>query len=179
MSCEQSTRPEDTAAAREDGLVAEDFCEDAEVEVATRRCLSGDEILEAEDRTFKDNWVPTPEWGRSGDGVYVLTPSGEDRERYEKLTKTKTKTKGRRKVEVSEMNLDELRERLMIDFACDEQGEPIFHAVNRKQRDELIARLKKKAAAPIGRIGNFACELMGWTQSDIDDMVGNSGAGPS
>lgn len=181
MPAIQSDRPEDTAAAREEGLTAEDFeqDEDAESTPAARRCLTAEEIFTAYDRGFLDNWVPTPEWGGAGSGVYVLTPSGEDRERYEQITKTRRKRRGRRTVEVAEMNFDELRERLTIDFACDADGKLLFPCHNREQHREMIGRLKKKAAAPIGRIGDLVCHLMGWTQQDLDDMVGNSETGPS
>jgi hypothetical protein len=183
MPAIQSDRPEDTAAAREEGLTAEDFERDEDEERAgeppARRCLTGEQILTAEDRGYLDNWVPTPEWGGPGSGVFVLTPSGEDRERYEQLTKIRRKQQGRRTVEVREMNFDELRERLTIDFACDEAGKLLFPCHNREQRRETIGRLKKKAAAPIGRIGDLVCHLMGWTQQNLDDMVGNSETGPS
>lgn len=182
MPAIQSDRPEDTAAAREEGLTAEDFERDEDdvaAEEPTRRCLTAEEILTAEDRGYLDNWVPTPEWGGPGSGVYVLTPSGEDRERYEQMTKTRRKQQGRRTVEVKEMNFDELRERLTIDFACDADGTLLFPCHNREQHREMIARLKKKAAAPIGRIGDLACHLMGWTQQDLEDMVGNSETGRS
>lgn len=179
MPATQSDRPEDTAAAREEGLTAEDFEQDGddqETERPARKCLTAEEILTADDRGYLDNWVPTPEWGGAGSGVYVLTPSGADRERYEQLTKTRRQQRGRRTVEVKEMNFDELRERLTIDFACDADGKLLFPCHNREQHRETIAKLKKKAAAPIGRIGDLVCHLMGWTQQDLDDMVGNSGA---
>lgn len=183
MPATQSDRPEDTAAAREQGLTAEDFeleeVDEETTEEPARRCLTAEEILTAEDRGHLDNWVPTPEWGGPGAGVFVQTPSGEDRERYEKLTKTKRQKKGHRTVEVKEMNFDELRERLTIDFACDESGKLLFPCHNREQHREMIAKLKKKAAAPIGRIGDEVCHLMGWTQQDLDDMVGNSETDPS
>jgi len=170
MGCEQSNRPEDTAEARENGLTAEDFEENTPV----RECLTEEDIFDAEDCTYLDNWVPTPEWGGPGKGVYVLTPSGEDRERYEKLTKTLREKQGRRTVRVKEMNFDMLRERLMVDFACNVQGQRIFTFKNKEERRAKISRLKKKAAAPIGRIGDLVCDLMGWSQQDIDDMVKNS-----
>jgi len=171
QGCVQSERPEDTIQAREEGLAAEDFVD--QEEAGARRCLTEDEILDAEDRSYLDNWVPTPEWGGPGAGVYVMTPSGEDRNRYEQMTKTRRKKRGRKTVEMKEMNLDELRERLMVDFVCNEEGVLIFHCTSREQRREKIRKLRRKAAAPIGRIGDLLCELMGWSQADIDDMVGN------
>jgi len=179
MPATQSDRPEDTAAAREQGLTAEDFAPEPEDSRPSRRCLSANDILTANDRTYLDNWVSTPEWGGPGAGVYVLTPSGEDRERYEKLTKIRRQKKGRKTVEVKEVNFDELRERLVIDFACDADGKQLFPCTTREQKRDAIHALKRKAAAPIGRIGDFACELMGWTQQDIEDMVGNSETDPS
>lgn len=172
--CVQSERPEDTAVAREKGLAAEDFEDDDEGEQETpgRRCLTADEILAAEDRGHLDNWVPTPEWGGPGAGVYVLTPSGEDRNRYEQAQKVRKVRRGNRLVEERSMNLDQLHERLMVDFACNEAGERLF------ARDHII-KLRKKAAAPVARIGSECCRLMGWTEQDIADLVGNSDTGQS
>ena len=173
--CQQSDRPEDAYQAREEGLTAGDFERDVEEDATpVRRCLSASDILEAEDRGYLENWVPTPEWGGTGAGVYVLTPSGEDRERYERMTKVKTQKKGHRRVESKEMNLDELRERLVVDFACDDQGKLLFAAGNREERVKTIKALKRKAAAPIGRIGDLLFSLMGWSQQDLEDLVGNS-----
>lgn len=184
MPAIQSDRPEDTAAAREQGLTADDFQEDAAdapqpARATARRCLSSEDILAAADRPYLENWVATPEWGGPGAGVYVLTPSGEDRERYERITKIRRKRQGRKTVEIKEMNFDELRERLVIDFACNGDGKPLFPCTTREERREVIRRLKRKAAAPIGRIGNLACELMGWTADDIENLTGNSETDPS
>jgi len=164
MSCEQVPEMEDLAVSDE---------------APTRRCLTGAEILAAEDRGFQDNWVPTPEWMGPGAGVYVLTPSGEDRERYERQQKTRRVQKGRRKVERREMNLDELRERLMVDFTCDENGQRLFNVASKEDTRETIRLLRKKAAAPVGRIGDRVIELMGWSDADLEDMVGNSESGQS
>jgi hypothetical protein len=172
--CVQSENPEDTMAARQEGLTAEDFEGDEGVEqdAPARRCLSAEEILAAEDREHLENWVPTPEWGGPGAGVYVLTPSGEDRNRYEQAQKVRKVRRGNRVVEERSMNLDQLHERLVVDFACNEAGERIFH------RDHLV-KLRKKAAAPVARIGSECCRLMGWTGQDIADLVGNSDTGQS
>jgi len=159
MACEQSA---DVGECRE------------EVREPEQRCLTADEILGAEDRGHLDNWVPTPEWTGAGAGVYVLTPSGEDRERYERMQKVKRVRKGRKTVEKREMNLDELRERLMVDFACDEKGFRLFTCQAKEEVREAVRKLRKKAAAPVGRIGDRVIELMGWSDSDLEDMVGNS-----
>lgn len=172
--CVQSERPEDTMAAREKGLAAEDFEDDDEVEQETpnRRCLTAQEILDAEDRGFLGNWVPTPEWGGPGAGVYLMTPSGEDRNRYEQAQKSRKVKRGNRVVEERTMNLDNFHERLVVDFACNEAGERLFN------RDHIV-KLRKKAAAPIGRIGRQVQRLMGWTEQDFADLVGNSDTGQS
>jgi hypothetical protein len=180
MSSIQSERPEDTAAAREQGLSAEDFEPKTEVHAPARRCLTADEILSAEDSNHLDNWVPTPEWGGPGSGVYVLTPTGEDREQFEKAQKVRRVRKGRKVEERREMNFDELHERLMVEFACDKKGRRIFECGGSKERrKEVVCKLKKKAAAPIGRISAMAGQLMGWTDQDWADLVGNSETDPS
>jgi hypothetical protein len=172
QGCVQSTNPEDTAEARQRGWDSEDY--EPEEAAPVRRCLTGAEILSADDRGYLSNWVPTPEWSGPGSGVYVLTPSGEDRERYERLTKTRREKRGSKTVPVKEMNFDQLRERLMVDFTCNEDGVVLFPCANKEQRRDTIRALKGKAAAPVGRIGDRVIELMGWTTQDIDDMVGNS-----
>lgn len=184
MPATQSERPEDTAAAREEGLTAEDFERDeqpepAAVDAPQRWCLTADEILASEDSEYLDNWVPTPEWGGPGKGVYVLIPTGEDRERFERKQKVKREQKGRKVVETREMNVDELHERLMVEFACDEKGRRIFDCGSREKQRELVRKLKKKAAAPVGRISTMAGQLMGWTDQDWADLVGNSETDPS
>lgn len=173
--CVQSDRPEDTYQAREEGLSAEDFEVESQADPApSRRCLAASDIDSANDRGHLDNWVPTPEWGGPGAGVYVLTPSGEDRERYERLTKPKAKKKGRKTVVTESMNLDQIRERLVIDFVCDEQGQKLFAFENREQHREQIKRLRRKAAAPMGRITDMIFSLMGWGENEFDDAVKNS-----
>jgi hypothetical protein len=173
MTAEQSTRPEDTFRAREEGLTAEDFDQDMQ-EAPQRRCLTADEILDSEDRGHLDNWVPTPEWGGPGSGVYVLSPTAEDRERYEQVQKAKRVKRGKRTIEQKEMDVREIRERLVIDFACGEDGRRLFACHNREQQRETIRKLKAKAAAPIGRIADMAVQLMGWSDQDWEDLVGNS-----
>ena len=169
--CVQSSRPEDTYKAREEGLDAEDFAEEPEVSTPARRCLTAEEILSAEDRPH-NHWVPTPEWGGPGGGVYLLTPSGEDRNRYEQTLKRKREKVNGRWQEVAKMSLDDLAERLTVDFVCNEAGERLF------TRDHVV-RLRKKAAAPVARIGSEVCRLMGWTEQDLADLVGNSETGRS
>jgi len=166
MACEQSTRPEDTMAARQEGLTPDDFATEEPVRV----CLTASEILAADDRK-SPTWVPAPEWGG---GVYLLTPGADDRERYERQQKTKRVRRGSRTVEQSEMNLDEMRERLLIDFCCDADGERLFKCTTREETRDTIAALKQKSAAVIGRIGDKVIELMGWSSDDLEEMVGNS-----
>jgi len=167
--CTQSTRPEDTAEARENGLTAEDFETE---QVPQRRCLSADEILNAEDRNHLDNWVPTPEWMGPGCGVYLLTPSGEDREYFEKNQKVR-KTKKNNRIETERsLNNDRLNERLVAYFACDKDGRKLF------SRDDVI-NLRKKASAPVTRIALECVRLLGWTNEDMELLAGNSETGQS
>jgi len=169
--CVQSDRPEDTAAAREEGLTAEDFeneFEESET-VPMRRCLTADEILKSEDRNHLDNWVPTPEWGGEGSGVYLLTPTGEDREYFERDQKVERKrmNKSRRVKETRSINNDKLNERLVVRFACDPDGRRLF------TRNDVIA-LRKKASAPVTRIAMEAVRLLGWTDEELEFLEGNS-----
>jgi len=168
MGCEQSKRPEDTAAAREAGLTAEDFQENECIEAEpTRRCLTAEEILNAEDRNHLDNWVPTPEWGGAGAGVYLLTPTGEDREYFERNQKVERKKKNRRVQETRSLNNDKLNERLVARLACDAEGRRLF------TRDDVIT-LRKKASAPVTRIAMEAVRLLGWSDDELEFLEGNS-----
>lgn len=174
MPATQSERPEDTAAAREQGLSAEDFDREEEAEEASpaRRCLSAQEILSAEDTNYLDNWVGTPEWGGPGAGVYLLTPTGEDREYFEKNQKVRRVKKGKRIREERSINNDRFNERLVAYFACDGDGKKLF------TRDDVI-KLRKKASAPVTRIAMEAVRLLGWTEDEVELLVGNSETDPS
>jgi len=162
---QQSTRPEDTRIARENDLVGEDFDEPEEFEL-----LSVEEIEEAEDQQMLQ--VPTPEWktkrGKPG-CVYVRNPTGEEKNLFEQEGMIR---RGNRR----EVNLRDLKERLVIWFTCDAERRPLF---DRTKLKPTLKWLRTKNAAPINRIADTVLRLGGWTDEDVEDMVGNSEAGPN
>jgi hypothetical protein len=156
----QSTRPEDTRLAREEHLDAEDFRDPLE----EMKCLTLDLIKDADDATLEP--VPCPEWGGK---VFVRNPTGEERNAFEQEGMVR---RGRNR----EVNLRDLKERLVIWFACDAERRPLF---DRDKLKEQLPWLRKKNAAPINRIADTALRLGGWTDQDVEDMVGNSESGPN
>ena len=151
MTAEQSVKPEDTKRARELDMTAEDFGNDESLPMLTR-----DAILAAEDNTLVK--VPCPEWGGY---VYARNPTGEERNRFEQASMV---VRGRN---TREMAMKDLKERLVVQFACDDKRQPIF-------KHEDVATLAAKNAAPINRIGDMILKLGGWTDQDVEDLVGNS-----
>jgi len=160
----QSTRPEDTRVAREANLDAEDF-EDV-ISEDDWECLDAATIREIDDSRLVK--VPCPEWptknGKVG-FVFVRNPSGTERNKFEQ--ERTVRRKGNR-----EMNLRDLKERLVVWFACDKDRKPIF------DRD-AVKWLRDKNSAPINRIADKALQLGGWTDQDVEDMVKNSKGGPN
>jgi len=165
----QSTRPEDTRFARENNLVKEDF--DAPEESAM---LTANAIQEADDNTL--DRVPVPEWGGH---VFVRNPTGEEKNQFEQEGMI---GKGKNR----EVNLRDLNERLVLWFACDENRKPVFDLppttdpkARRRAMIKPLEWMRKKNSAPINRIANAALALGGWTEADVEDMVGNSESGPN
>ena len=155
----QSSRPEDTRLAREHDLDAEDFAEPEELEQIT-----ADEIRAAEDNVIVR--VPVPEWktksGKPG-LVYVRNPAGQERNLFEQESSV-------RRGQNREVNLRDLKERLVVWFACDEDRRPLF---DRAKMKSTLEWLRQKNAAPINRIADTALRLGGWTDQDVEDLVGN------
>jgi len=153
--CAQSTRPEDTRLAREEGLVAEDF-EDLQEEPE----LTREQILACDDRQIER--VPCPEWGGV---VYVRNVSGQERNQFEQES---TRRKGKSR----DVNMKDLMERVAVLACCNARREPLFTGND-------VCWLREKNAAPLARITSAAFRLGGWTEEDIEDLVGNSRSGPS
>ncbi|HUS40968.1 MAG TPA: hypothetical protein VMX74_16055 [Pirellulales bacterium] len=159
MPAVQSDRPEDTRFAREHELVAVE--EDGEEEELTE--LSLEDIRDCDDDTLEK--VPTPEWGGF---VFVRNRSGADRNHFEQ--ESARRQGGRRKPRAAAMK--DLLERLVVFGSCTSKREPLFSAKD-------IEWLRDKNAAPIGRIADTVLRLNGWTEGDLENMVGNSPSGPN
>lgn len=122
--------------------------------------LSKDQIFTAQDLKTVD--VSVPEWG--GD-VRVRTLTGAERDQYE-ADSIKT-SKGKR-----EVNLSNLRARLVAMCAVDEAGQPLF------ERGDVL-KLGQKSAAALERVFEAAATLNGMSDEDVEELSGNSGGGQS
>src|SRR6266498_6005517 len=122
------------------------------------RVLSRDDILGVAKRPKEK--VHIPEWG--GD-VWVQGLTGKERDRYE-ATVLERKKDGR-----VVPNLENARARLIAVSLVNEDGTPMFREHELDQLGELPARA-------LQRIWDKACELSGLSESDVEELEGNSAA---
>ena len=113
--------------------------------------LTRDQILAADDITFRD--VEVPEWGGL---VRVRSLCGTDRARLLAMLPDE-----------KERRADEWVERLVVACACDENGEALFSA-------DDIAELKKKNANAINRIFEAADDLNIFSEASRQRAKGES-----
>lgn len=157
----QSTRPEDTRMARENDLVEEDFAEPEPSEMLTP------EVIEAADDQVTRR-VEVPEWGGH---VFVRNPTALEKNKFEQQGMVR---RGRDR----EANLNDLKERLVLNFTCYEDRRPFFcpsesRPVPEEHAKKTLAMLRRKNSAPVERIADMALKLGGWTEEDVEQMVGN------
>jgi hypothetical protein len=114
--------------------------------------LTRDQILAADDITTED--VEVPEWGGT---VRVRGMSGTERDAFEAAS---LKGKGKNR----DVNLANLRARLVAASIVDEQGQKLFDA-----RD--VAALGRKSAAALGRVFDVAQRLAGLSDEDVDELT--------
>jgi hypothetical protein len=117
--------------------------------------LTREQILKAEDTPYEV--VEVPEWGGS---VLVWTMSGAERDAFEEGSLVK---RGRK----SEVSLHNLRARLCTITIRDQAGKRLF-------TKEDIDSLGKKSAKALDRVFGVAQRLNGFTEEDIQELVGNS-----
>ena len=118
--------------------------------------LSAADILSAKD--YESRVVAVPEWG--GD-VRVRSLTGRQRDALEGMFLAKEKG-----------GLANFRATLAAWCCVDEKGDRLFS-------DADIAKLSEKAAAPLQRIMDVCLEMNAFTDKDVEDLAGNSEAGPS
>jgi hypothetical protein len=127
--------------------------------------LSAAAILAADD--LKREFVPTPEWGGAGAGVYVRVLPGELRDAIEAAG---LDAKGQPLPPVQK--LKNFRARFLALAVVDEAGQRIF-------RDDQIDALGSKSSVALLRLWEVANRLNPMSKQDIEEMAGNSETGPS
>ncbi|MEU7617185.1 hypothetical protein AB0B27_13975 [Micromonospora rifamycinica] len=114
--------------------------------------LTRDQILSAEDILTED--VEVPEWGGT---VRVKGMSGAERDHFEAGS---LKGKGKNR----DVNLANLRARLVAASCVDEHGQRLFRQID-------IEALGRKSAAALGRVYDVAQRLAGLTDEDVDELT--------
>lgn len=127
---------------------------DSGIEQAPSRILSRDEILQASD--IQREVVNVPEWGGS---VIVQGLSGAARDDFEEAS---MKGKGRNR----ELNVSNLRARLVVRSVVDESGVRLF-------QDNDAHTLGRKSAAALQRVYNVASRLSGISAEDEEELTKN------
>ena len=161
----QSAQPEDTRIAREENLIAEDFADP--VEELTE--LTVEQIHDAHDERIEK--VLCPEWGGF---VWVRNPSAVERNAFERESQRRMPRKG-----TWEDRVRDLKERIVLWFTCHEDRSPFFDRSDPHKVSEMIVWLRTKNAAPVNRIADAGLRLGGWTEADVEELVGNSESAPS
>ena len=128
--------------------------------MATKKFLNKQEILAKEDLKTEDVFVP--EWGA---WVKVRTLNASERDHFEAGTVQRNGKK-------TTTNLENIRARLCLLCLVDENGERLF-------QEEDTYPLGGKSAAALDRIFTVAQRLNGLRDEDVEELAGNSPAGPS
>lgn len=126
--------------------------------------LSLDTILATD--TLQPRKVQVPEWGGH---VYVAALTADQRDEFE------TEWQRIKDARKQEDNVG-FRAFLVASTLCDESNRLL--CVNGKRESSADA-LGAKAAGPINRIFNAACELNGLTKDDVEELEKNSEAAPA
>lgn len=112
--------------------------------------LSKEQILAADD--LKHEVVHVPEWG--GD-VHIRVMTGTERDRFEASVGVG-----------GQMNLANIRARLLSLVVCDESGKRLF-------ADADVEALGAKSGAALDRLFAAAQRLNGLSKQDIEELQGN------
>jgi len=119
--------------------------------------LNKDKILKADD--LSREFVGVPEWGGEGEGVWVSTMTGAQRDAFEDSI---FQTKGKNVTQ----NLKNYRSKLCVQVIVDETGTRLFE-------DGDIEALAKKSAKVLDRIVTVAQRLNGIGSTDVEDLTKN------
>jgi len=114
--------------------------------------LSRDDILKVQDIQIEE--VDVPEWGGS---VFVKGMTGTERDLFENsIVETKGKS--------SRVNMRNIRAKLVVQSACDADGNLLF-----SQKDVEV--LGKKSAAALQRVFDVASRLSGISDKDVEELA--------
>ena len=125
--------------------------------------LNREQIQKVHDAAIED--VPVPEWGGT---VRLRGMSGVDRDAFEAASLLPARGKS----QTREVNLQNIRARLVACCAIDEDGQPLFSEAD-------VIWLGKKSGAALDRLADVAKRLSGLTAKDVDDLVKNYASGQS
>jgi hypothetical protein len=116
--------------------------------------LSKDQIFNVNDIPVED--VSVPEWGGE---VRVRGLTGTERDRFESDSLMNRKGS-------QEVNLKNLRARLIVACAIDESGQPLFTLGD-------VMRLGQMSARALTRVFAVAQRLSGMDDEDLNELTGN------
>jgi hypothetical protein len=111
--------------------------------------------------------VDVPEWGGS---VYVKALTSKERDAFEDENSVAKTVKGRQTFEI---NVKNIRARLLVRALVDENGAPLFP--DRQEGAEILGNLN---AAGANRVWDVAREMSGLTQEDVEELAGKSETTP-
>lgn len=129
--------------------------------VLIQEVLSRDSILGADDLTVEK--VEISEWGGF---VNVKTLTAKERDDFES---SMVETRGRGRNQTREIRVKNLRAGLAVRAIVDDEGNRIFG-------DKDVDELGKKAGSALDKIYDVAARLAGISQTDADELLGNSNA---
>lgn len=113
--------------------------------------LTKEQIFSADDRRYEV--VDIPEWGGK---LRLKSITGVERDAYEKKSLI-------RKGDQQEVNIMNLRARLVVMCAVDEHGAPVFGPND-------VMTLSSKGAAPLARAFEACQRLCGFTDEDVKEL---------
>ena len=120
--------------------------------------LTRDAILGADDLETEE--VEVPEWDGT---VWVRTLTGKERDRFE----ADCIAKRNGQLESADVNLDNVRARLVVLACVDSKGESLF-------TPEDVDALGRKSGAALNRVFVVAQRMAGLLQKDIEELAKNS-----
>ena len=124
-----------------------------------RTILGKKAILDADDLTVES--VEVDEWGG---WMMIRTLTGRERDRLEADLLNGQKKNGG-------VNLDNVRAKLIVATAVDEDGNPLFQPSDAKE-------LGGKSGAALSKVAIVAQRLAGLSSVDVEELAKNSSGGP-